>query len=180
MRLRFPPTDLDVALAQQTLLCHTALALGDVIARLPRDRTSVLVGMQCDAEVARCSVRWRWPNAEAGRPTAAPLDAGVVLGCMPNIVANRLNSAFDLRGPSFTISANEASGTVALDLALRGLAAGEIDAAVVCAVDLCCEPVQRAAAAALMPAAQRAPGDAAVVLVLKRLDAALRDGDPVR
>ncbi|HEY0993656.1 MAG TPA: beta-ketoacyl synthase N-terminal-like domain-containing protein, partial [Kofleriaceae bacterium] len=178
-RLRFPPSDIAEALPQQTLLCRAALALSDVIDRLPRERTSVLVGMQCDAEIARCSLRWRRKGADAGRSTAGPLDAAVVLGCMPNVVANRITSALDLAGPSFAVSADEASGTVALDLAVRSLAAGEIDAALVCAVDLCCEPVHRLAAAAVLPVDRRVPGDAAVVLVLKRLADALRDRDPV-
>ncbi|WP_156789302.1 hypothetical protein, partial [Mycobacterium intermedium] len=32
---------------------------------------------------------------------------------MPNIVANRINSQFDLRGPSFTVSREQLSGTTA-------------------------------------------------------------------
>lgn len=70
---------------------------------------------------------------------------------MPNIVANRLNSLLDLRGPSFTVSAEELSGVVALRLAARALRAGEVDACIVGAVDLSCEPVHSAAAAALLP-----------------------------
>src|SRR5262249_36948169 len=61
--LRFPPADLKDALPQQTLLLHAAQTLDDVIGRLPHDRTALLVGMQCDAEVARCSLPWRRPGA---------------------------------------------------------------------------------------------------------------------
>src|SRR5262249_53552964 len=70
-----------------------------------------------------------------------------------------------------------ASGTVALSIASRALREGEIDAAIVGAVDLSDEPVHRAALAAI--GAGTKTGDAAVVLVLKRLDDARRDGDPV-
>ena len=98
---------------------------------------------------------------------------------MPNIVANRLNSQFDLRGPSFTVSREELSGTTALELAARALRRGEVDAAVVGAVDLSCEPVHEAAARALLGPGEQIPGDAAVVLVLKRADDADRDGDTV-
>jgi acyl transferase domain-containing protein/3-hydroxymyristoyl/3-hydroxydecanoyl-(acyl carrier protein) dehydratase len=177
--LHFTPADLKEAFPQQTLLLRAAVDLADVIARLPRARTSLLVGMQCDAEGARCSLRWRHPGASAGAATAAPLTSASAVGCMPNVVANRISHQLDLGAPSFTVSAEEASGTVALDLAVRSLQAGEIDAALVGAVDLSCERVQRAAADALLAEPSRTPGDAAVLLVLKRLEDAHRDGDDV-
>ncbi len=55
----------------------------------------------------------------------------------------------------------------------------EIDAALVAAVDLSAEPVHLAAAAACLSADRQQAGDAAVVLVLKRLDDIRRDGDQV-
>jgi acyl transferase domain-containing protein len=96
---------------------------------------------------------------------------------MANIAANRIGAQLDLAGPAFAVCAEEASGSVALDLAVRALRAGEIDAAVVGAVDLSDEPVHRAAAAELGSTAQ--PADAAVILVVKRLADARADGDPV-
>ena len=175
--LRFPPADLKDALSQQTLLLHAAQTLDDVIGKLPRDRTALLVGMQCDAEVARCSLPWRRPGATPS--SEPPLTAALVIGCMPNMVANRLGHQLDLRAPSFTVSAEEASGTVALELAMHSLRAGEIDAALVGAVDLSCEPVARAAGALLPSGEGTVAGDAAVLLVLKRLADARRAGDPV-
>src|SRR4029079_4785556 len=69
------------------------------------------------------------------------------------------------------------SGTAALTVALRALRAGEIDAAVVGAVDLSCEPVHNAARAEL---GETTPsGDAAVVLVLARLADAEAEGRPI-
>ena len=53
------------------------------------------------------------------------------------------------------------------------------DAALVGAVDLCCEPVHRIAAEVLLPADRQISGDAAVVLVLKREADALSNGDRV-
>ncbi|MFO0761206.1 MAG: beta-ketoacyl synthase N-terminal-like domain-containing protein [Byssovorax sp.] len=195
--LRFPPRDLAETLPQQLLVLEAAREATAGIT-LPRERSSVLVGMGADPEVARYGARFRtadwaerWSAAEGGVAPAAwieavrdaivpRLDAASVVGTMPNIPANRLNSQLDLGGPSFSISAEQASGLVALGLAARALAAGEIDAAVVGAVDLSSEPVHRAALAAIDPRAQpdRA-GDAAVVLTLKRLDDARRDGDRV-
>ena len=106
-----------------------------------------------------------------------PMGAERVVGTLPNLVANRINTQLDLGGAGYTVSAEEASGPVALRLAARALRAGEADAALVGAVDLSCEPVHRAALDAL--GRRAVSGDAAVVLVLKRLADARRDGDPV-
>jgi acyl transferase domain-containing protein/3-hydroxymyristoyl/3-hydroxydecanoyl-(acyl carrier protein) dehydratase len=178
-RLRFPPADLKAALPQQTLLLRAALELDEVLARLPAERTTLIVGMQCDAEIARSNLRWRRPGAAAGASTDGPLSAALVVGCMPNIVANRLGTQLGFEQPTFTVAADEASGTIAFDLALRSLSAGESDAAVVGAVDLSVEPVHEAAAVRLLPADRRVAADAAVLLVLKRLSDARRDGERV-
>jgi 3-oxoacyl-(acyl-carrier-protein) synthase/3-hydroxymyristoyl/3-hydroxydecanoyl-(acyl carrier protein) dehydratase len=175
--LRFPPADLLDALPQQTWLLDTVLTLAPAVT-LPGDRTSLFVGMQCDAEVARCGLRWRREGARSGRTTDGPLKASVIVGCMPNVLANRLNQQLGLTAPCFTVSAEEASGVVALELAAAALRAGEIDAAVVAAVDLCCEPVQGEAARRLWGRAD-APGDAVAVLVVKRLADAQRDSDRI-
>jgi 3-oxoacyl-(acyl-carrier-protein) synthase/3-hydroxymyristoyl/3-hydroxydecanoyl-(acyl carrier protein) dehydratase len=180
--LRFPPADLLAALPQQTWLLDAVTSLaerGAAIDRLPRERTAILAGMQCDAEVARCGLRFRREGAVSGSRTDEPITAAVTVGCMPNMVANRVGQHLGLEAPSFTVSAEEASGTVALELAVRALRAREIDAAIVAAVDLSCEPVQRAAARAVLPQHRGAPGDACVVLVVKRLADARRDADRV-
>jgi acyl transferase domain-containing protein/3-hydroxymyristoyl/3-hydroxydecanoyl-(acyl carrier protein) dehydratase len=163
-RLRTPPQELSEALGQQTLLQLAALDALEGL-DLPPERTAVFVGMGCDPESTRHGGRWR-SGAEGW---AEPLTAARVKGTMPNIPANQLNRLFDLRGPGFTLSAEEASGLAALDVARRGLAAGEFDAAVVGAVDLSCETVHRAAAADHLPAGRQVPGDAAVILVVQRL-----------
>ena len=126
--------------------------------------------MGVDPEVAR------YPAASRDQPeTQFPGPA--VLGTMPNLVANRINVQLNLGGPGYTVSAEEASGLVALGLAARALRCGEADAAVVGAVDLSCEPVHQAALRAL--GRDCPPGDAAVVLILERLADARRDGRPV-
>ncbi|MGI9331760.1 MAG: beta-ketoacyl synthase N-terminal-like domain-containing protein, partial [Gammaproteobacteria bacterium] len=192
--LAMPPSDVTQALPQQLALLGVVRDALDQCATLPAERTAALVGMQCAAETARYGLRWALAERVSGqsedassaaqlrdlqellRPTLVP--AGVV-GCMPNIVANRLNVLFDWRGPSFTVSSEELSGTVALNLGLLALRRGELDAVVVGAVDLSCEPVHAACARAVLPDAHNPPGDAAVALVLKRLADAVRDGDTV-
>lgn len=184
---RFPPADLKQTQPQQLALLSAALNIGEQIKGLPADTTSVVVGMGCDAEVSRFGVRWRLADdiddpdrLAAARDGVTPgWTAAGVVGAMPNIVANRLNSQFDLRGPSFTVSREQLSGTTALEMAARALRRGEIDAAVVGAVDLSCEPVHEAAVQALLGTEEQTPGDAAVVLVLKRAADAKRDGDTV-
>nr|WP_305119000.1 beta-ketoacyl synthase N-terminal-like domain-containing protein [Tahibacter harae] len=177
--LRFPPRDLEQALPQQLALLAAAREALAETAPLPRERSAALIGLEPDPEVARHGARWRLTNgrgddwAARARATLVPaLEAAAVLGSMPNIPANRLNSQFDLGGPSFTLQAGAASGTQALRIAARALACGELDAAIVGAVDFGCEAVHRAASG-------EAGGDAAVVLVLKRLEDAQRDGDRV-
>ena len=190
-RQKFPPNDLKKSLGQQLAMLQVAdEALADV-ASIPNATTGVYVGMGTDPEAARFGTRWRlatmaaeWGQsdawlAEARNAVGPALDAAGVLGTMPNIVANRLNSQFDLAGPSFTVSSEERSGIDAVRLAARALARREIDAALVGASDLSCDPVHRAAAAEILAADRQVPGDAAAVLVLKRLDDATRDGDTI-
>jgi acyl transferase domain-containing protein/3-hydroxymyristoyl/3-hydroxydecanoyl-(acyl carrier protein) dehydratase/1-acyl-sn-glycerol-3-phosphate acyltransferase len=188
--LRFPPKDLARTLPQQLAILRAA---GEAIVgngALPRERTGIFVGMEPDPEVARWGMRWRLARAarEAGasaewlgaaRDAVVPvLEAASVVGTMPNIPANRLSSQLDLGGRAFTVQAGEASGTVALSLAMRALRSGELDAALVGAVDLSCESVHGAAVKALAGDGPASPaGDAAVLLVVKRLEDAERDGN---
>lgn len=195
--LRFPPNDLLEALPQQLFLLQAAHEAIAGAGELRGETTGVYVGMQCDAEVARHMARlrlseWAPERANAGAVVlpegwlagaqdafAPPLTSAAVLGTLPNVVANRVSAQFRFGGPGLAVSAEELSGIAALELAARAVRAGEIDAAVVGAVDLCCEAVHRAAAAAMLPEERQLPGDAAVVLVLKRLADAERDGSRI-
>ncbi len=189
--LRFPPKDLGQTLPQQLATLRAACEALAGSPALPRERTGIFVGMEPDPEVARWGTRWRLARTarEAGaagewlqraRDAVVPvLEAAAVVGTMPNIPANRLSSQLDLGGCAFTVQAGEASGTVALSLAMRAVRSGELDAALVGAVDLSCEKVHRSAIEALAGGAARVPGDASVVLVVKRLEDAERDGDQV-
>lgn len=190
-KLRFPPRDLAQTLAQQLMAFKAAEEALSWSSTLPRERTSVLIGMETDPNVARYGARWRMPGwadrwgvaqdaewVDAAQGAFVPsLEAAGVLGTMPNIPANRINSQFDLSGPSMAVCAGALSGTRALQIAWRALARGEQDAALVGAVDLSHDPVHQHALKAL--GGDRPPGDAAVVLLLKPLEDARRDGDTV-
>ncbi|SDM43093.1 type I polyketide synthase [Allokutzneria albata] len=163
--LCFPPTDLRVAEPRQLLMLAAAREAARGV-DLPRERTAVLVGIGDSAGAARYGARWREGHDE-------PLVGAGVVGTMPHITAHRVNTQLDLAGPGLAVCAEEESGLVALDLAVRALRHREVDAALVGAVDVTTDQVQRAALRT------DHPGDAAIMLVLKRLDDAHRDGDQI-
>ncbi|MGW4548073.1 beta-ketoacyl synthase N-terminal-like domain-containing protein [Streptomyces violaceorubidus] len=188
--LCFPPSALRSTSPQQLMVLEAAREAVRGIS-LPRERTLVLIGTGVDAEVARGGARWRLPHwveqagcdadpdllGRARDAFVSAMGAERVVGTLPNLVANRINTQLDLAGPGFAVSAEEASGLVALALAARALRAGEADAALVGATDLSGGAVHRTALGEL--GRETPTGDAAVVLVLKPLTAARRDGDTV-
>ncbi|GMA87785.1 hypothetical protein GCM10025868_30350 [Angustibacter aerolatus] len=157
---------------------------------LPRERTHVVVGAGLDLTPARAGARWRAPQwlADAGLTdvglagqVADAFDGPAVparaVGALPNLLANRIGTHLDLGGPGYVVAAEERSGLLALEQAARALRRGAADAVLVGAVDTACDPVHQQALRDL--GSTERPGDGAVVLVLKRLDDARRDGDPV-
>jgi acyl transferase domain-containing protein/3-hydroxymyristoyl/3-hydroxydecanoyl-(acyl carrier protein) dehydratase/1-acyl-sn-glycerol-3-phosphate acyltransferase len=192
--LRFPPNDLRRTLPQQLLVLAAAReAMVGLTASTP-ERGGVFLATEVDPEVCRYGARWRVPERlrnEGGdadrerewitkaRDGITPkLVAAGVIGTMPNIPANRINAQFDLGGPSWTVFAGEHSGRCALELASRALRAGELDTALVGGVDLSCQPVHVEALTAI-EGQPTIPGDAAIVLVLRRLADARRSGERV-
>ncbi|ROW10486.1 hypothetical protein VMCG_02039 [Cytospora schulzeri] len=108
------------------------------------------------------------------------------------ILSNRISHAFDLHGPSMTIDTACSGGLVAVHQACQSLRSGESEAAIVAAANLTMGPDQRIGMSTLhltsgtghcYPFDSRGDGygrgEGCVVLVLKRLDQALRDRDPV-
>ncbi|MDB5461045.1 MAG: omega-3 polyunsaturated fatty acid synthase subunit protein, partial [Caulobacteraceae bacterium] len=192
-QLTSPPAELKKALGQQLALLEVARQALQGVAQPDPDRTGVFIGMQTDPRVCRHGVRLRWPDLmrEAGIAAPAawaaeiadlacePLDSAAVIGKMPNITANRLSNQMDLKGPSFAVSREELSGDAALDLALTALERGEIDVALVGAVDFGREPLNEAACRAVLGEDGARPADAAVMLVLKKAEQARADGDEI-
>ncbi|MEM6790239.1 MAG: beta-ketoacyl synthase N-terminal-like domain-containing protein [Myxococcota bacterium] len=185
----FPPRDLEQTLPQQLFLLEVvreALAAGGVLTAFEAERIGVFVGMGCDPAVARHGARWRmagWGRRagaseawiDRARDACAPLlGAAGVVGCMPNICANRINRQWDLRGASATFSAEELSGVVALERAREALVSGALDAAIVAAVDIAADPTHRAAAHAM--GRDGTPVDGAVAFVVARGDGARAHG----
>lgn len=115
------------------------------------------------------------------------------IGAGPAISSNRLSYFFNLRGPSFTVDTGCSASLVALHSAVQSLRAGETDASFVGGVNLLLDPQRFSYQSKLkMFSAQgrsysfdhRANGygrgEGCCGLVLKRLSAAKRDGDPIR
>ena len=140
--LGFPPADLQQTLPQQLMLLRAAQSMRPHLEGLDRDRVGVFVGTDIDPAGARHGCRWRLeqflgrPCRGAERDAVVPaLQAAGVVGTMPNMPANRLNSALDARGPGMVVSDGFASGRQALELAADAISRGELDAALVGAVD---------------------------------------------
>jgi len=200
-RFRIPPRELEEMLPQQSLFLRLA---GEAIADAGWDseqtrlRCGCIVGLGLDMNTTNFHVRWsllnkarewndrlglgktpedlsRWVD-ELRDAFGPPLTANRTMGALGSIVASRVAREFRLGGPSFTVSSEETSGYRAVDLACRMLRRGELDEAIVGAVDL---PGELRASLAASRLGQGLPGDGAAVLVLKRLADAERDGDRV-
>lgn len=201
-RFRIPPRELAEMLPQQSL---ALLAAADAIADAgwddrPRLRAGVVLGLGLDPNTANFHVRWTvarraraWDQAlglglsadELGRWVVAlreaagpPLTANRTMGALGGLIASRVAREYRCGGPSFTVSSEETSGLRALEVAVRLLRQGELDEAVVGAVDLTGDP-RVSAAARRAGAGGVTRGDGAAAFVLKRLDDAVRDGDRI-
>ena len=113
-------------------------------------------------------------------------------GFLGNVVAGRVANRLDLRGANFTIDAACASSLAALDVGVRQLRSGDVDIALVGAVDGTNGPVSFMSFAqthALSPRGRCRPfddsadgiaiGEGVCAIVLKRLADAERDGDRI-
>jgi acyl transferase domain-containing protein len=172
------------ALPQQLMMLSASLEAFSGVYRDEGLAIATMIGLACDPNGSRSAFR---DDIDGARTAAA------FTGRLTNLVANRLNFHLDLHGPGWALASEEASGIDALKLAARALRAGEVDAVLVGAVDLSAEPVHAYAAQALADetpgftgdAPQGSsrmlcvPGDAAIALVIKRLDDALRVGDRI-
>ncbi|MDB6041103.1 MAG: pks1, partial [Verrucomicrobiales bacterium] len=109
-----------------------------------------------------------------------------------SILPNRISYFFDWRGPSLAIDTACSSSLVALDSAIKALAAGDCEMAIVGGVNLCCTPgayLSFSHAGMLSPEGRcksfsagangYVRGEGAGFILLKPLDKALADNDPI-
>ncbi|RFN48413.1 putative polyketide synthase [Fusarium flagelliforme] len=110
-----------------------------------------------------------------------------------SILSNRISYFFNLKGPSITVDTACSSSLVGLHLAVQGLRTGEAEQAIVGGTNLIFSPdimVAMSLLGFLSPdgrsyafdhrAKGYARGEGIATLVLKPLDKAIRDGDPIR
>ncbi|MEL6179366.1 MAG: beta-ketoacyl synthase N-terminal-like domain-containing protein, partial [Myxococcota bacterium] len=215
---RIPPRELEESLPQQVLMLQVAAAALEDAGGVPKRewalRTGVFIGIELDLTTTDTHLRWSireqgaaWAQA-LGQPldgdaldawttalsdaVTPPLTANRTMGRLGEITASRVAREFGLGGPSYTVSGEECSGLVGLDVAVRALQRGDLDRALVGAVDLPGEFRAQLASGLVRPTSaegQARPfdraasgtvyGDGAVAMVLKRLEDAERDGDSV-
>jgi acyl transferase domain-containing protein len=122
----------------------------------------------------------------------ADVPAQALWGSAASVLSSRIAYCLDLRGPAITVDTACSSSLVAIHLASQGLRSGETDLAIAGGVFVSCTPgffVATSRAGMLSPTGrchtfdERAngfvPGEGVGVVVLKRLDDALADGDHV-
>ena len=194
--LRYPPRDLAQTLAQQLLMLEVARHAMERVGGYDPKKSGVFIGMGCDADIVRYVLfvrveEWArilrssgmeadegWADRVRKALAVAP-DTGMTVGTMPNIVANRIGLYFNFQGPGYVLEGEELSGIRALEIALRALRSKQLDLALAGAVDMCCETVHESAAKEVLVQDRHTPGDGAVVLALKRLEDAKKDGNPI-
>ncbi|MBC8113853.1 MAG: hypothetical protein H7062_05715, partial [Candidatus Saccharimonas sp.] len=163
---------------------------------LDPSRTGVFIGIELDPNTTNFHLRWsveqdapRWAEMlgldltpdelaewtkQLKDAAGPPLTPNRVMGNLGGIVASRLAREFDVGGPSFTISCGGDSGGIAFDLAVGALQRGELDRAIVGAVELPCD------VRLMLSAADTSAPDGAIAFVLQRSDDAQREGRVVR
>lgn len=201
-RYRVPPNELKEMLPQQLLMLEVAAnALDDAglceLSKEQQIRTGVFVGIALDMNT--CNFHFRWLQSDYAkkwlqslgvsltetehqewikqlREVSGPaLNANRTMGALGGIVASRIARNFHIGGPSFTISSEDTSGLHALQSAVRALQQGELEQAVVGAVDLASD----LRAVLGQAKAESIVADGATALILKRMDDAVADGDKI-
>jgi len=206
-RYRIPPVELKEMLPQQLLMLEVAAnALEDAgieeLSKEESNSTGVFIGIGLDLNTTNFHFRWSLLNrakiwikqlglklgdkelddwTKSLRDAAGPaLNANRTMGALGGIVASRVARAFRIGGPSFTVSSEESSGLRALEAGVRALQRGELNTAIVGAVDLAGD-----ARAAMAQHNRRAYsedtliGEGATAFILKRHEDAIRDGDRI-
>ncbi len=120
------------------------------------------------------------------------IDAYLASGNAPSVAAGRIAYCLGLQGPALTVDTACSSSLIAMHLACRSLRASESRVALACGVNVICAPqttISLTKSHMLAPGGRCktfdasadgfARGEGCGVLVLKRLDSAIADGDPV-
>ena len=171
---------------QQRLLLEVAWeALEDAgipAVRFEGSPTGVFVGIST----------WDYAQIQTSPTDQRALSSFSALGTSLSIAANRISYCLDLRGPSMAVDTACSSSLVAVDRALNSLRNGECRMAIAGGVNVITAPetvISYCAASLLSPEGRCAAydvgatgfvrGEGAGVVLLKPLEEAQRDGDPI-
>ncbi len=212
-----PPKEIPDIIPQHLLMLKTAAGAmqnASLPLREERPRMGVIIGMEFDFEATNFHMRWNLNNLiheyserlsfdldqdetetwleSLKNAYGPPLTPARTLGALGGIIASRIAREFCFGGPSFTVSAGEASGLRALEIGIRSLQQNETDAFLIGAVDLFGDIRSIittgnirtfSKTGAIRPFDQSAdgilPGEGAAAIVLKRLDQAISDKDRI-
>ncbi|MCX5883381.1 MAG: beta-ketoacyl synthase N-terminal-like domain-containing protein, partial [Deltaproteobacteria bacterium] len=215
--LHIPPNEIPDILLQHLLMLkvsYRAMADAGYASRKLRPRMGAIIGMGFDMEATDYHVRWSLGNTHADWLKQAglslnddqkavwlkslkdgfspALNASRTLGALAGIIASRVAREFGMGGPSFTVSADSASGLSAIDIAARLLQQNEAGAMLVGAVDMAGDVRSILIAHGISPfspsgdirpfdrsADGTLPGEGSAAVVLKRLDRAIADGNRI-
>lgn len=198
-KFRIPPTDIPNILPQQSLLLNVASqAMTDAgqPLRERRNEAAAFIGIALDLNSTNFNLRWQLEKKaqqlakvldltaeeaeswlkELKDEISQPLDSTRTMGALGSIAASRAAREFQFGGCSFTVSAQEVSGFTALKLGVQALQRGDLNLALVGAVDLQGDVRQ---AHSHFDAQTGNYGEGACCLVLKRLSDAKRDHDHI-
>ncbi|WP_138497435.1 PfaB family protein [Nostoc sp. PA-18-2419] len=155
---KIPPNEVDKLNPQQLLLLKVSdRALKD--AKIPEgSNVAVIIAAETELSVHQLQQRWNLPwqvkegllAKEISLPNEQqtqletivkdslhhPVEIGEYVSHIANIMASRISALWNFTGPAFTMTAGENSALKALEVAQMLLAAGEVEAVVVGAVDL--------------------------------------------
>uniref|UniRef100_UPI0012FAF3A2 thioester reductase domain-containing protein n=1 Tax=Nocardia asiatica TaxID=209252 RepID=UPI0012FAF3A2 len=125
-------------------------------------------------------------------PADLDIDPHVATGATLSMAAGRLSHLLGCHGPSMVLATACSSSLVAVHTAISSIRRGECDTAIVAAAKLLLDPVetiQLCKSGALAPDGRSkvfsaaadgfGRGEGVAAVILKRLDAALADGDPI-
>ncbi len=207
---RIPPNEIPEILPQQLLLLKIgagAMRDAGIPLREERPRMGVIAGIDFDHEATNFHLRWsreegsfsgeqqktkRTKGTKMTQGTGGDVGGGFppltptrTVGALGGIVASRIAREFRFGGPSFGVSEDTASGIRALEIGMRALQAGEMDAVLIGAVDLFGDIRSLAIREGMLSlkgeksGLATPPGEGAAALVIKRLSDARRDGDRI-
>ncbi|MBF0238104.1 MAG: hypothetical protein HQM12_10385, partial [SAR324 cluster bacterium] len=213
LRHKIPPVANDPLIPQQLLMIHVADEALKNAGMKEGGNVAVLIAMGTELELhqfrGRVNLDDQIPRTLKNYPGLSEEQKQQLLGLskdsihdtaqinqytsfIGNIMASRISSRWDFTGPSFTISAEENSVFKALEVAQMLLDLGEIDAAVVGAVDLAgsienvlirnqISPVNQGSVTMSFDRQSSgwSVGEGSGAVVLKRADAARKNNDRI-